>query len=93
MSDAAATPQVVVERDFDGYFEAQVRRILTSLPTSPYRVVRIRAVPFLPDAVQYRAAGDEILLLFYAALRRGFGSIDWAIVGDLLRGDFSNKVC
>jgi len=32
--------------------------------------------------------GDEILILFYAALRSGFGEIDWTMVGDLLRGEF-----
>ena len=84
----APTPQIIIERDFDGYFEGQVRQILASLSTSPYRIVRIRATPFLPDAVQYRVTGDEILILFYAALRRGFGKIDWAMVGDLLRGEF-----
>jgi len=86
-------PQLIVEHDVDGYFEVQVRRVLASLATSPYRVVRIRALPFLPDAVQYQATGAEIRLLFYAALRRGFGSIDWAIVGDLLSGSFPGKDC
>ena len=88
----APTPQIIIERDFDGYFEDRVRQILASpsgSPSgSPYRIVRIRATPFLPDAVQYRVTGDEILILFYAALRSGFGEIDWAMVSDLLHGEF-----
>jgi len=43
----APTPQIIIERDFDGYFEDRVRQILTSLSDSPYRIVRIRATPFL----------------------------------------------
>ena len=87
----ALTPQIIIERDFDGYFESRVRQILASFSSSPYRIVRIRVAPFLPNAVQYRVTGDEILILFYASLRSGFGEIDWAMVGDLLRGEFPDK--
>lgn len=85
------TPQIIIDRDFDGYFEGRVRQILASLPSSPYRIIRIHATPFLPDAVQYCVTGDEIRVSFYAALRKGFGEIDWTMVGDLLLGKFPGK--
>lgn len=80
-------PTIVVESDFDGYFERRVREILDEIGETPaYGTIRVSATPYLGDAVQYRIENGELHLTFYSALRNGFGSLDWSLVADLIRG-------
>jgi hypothetical protein len=85
-------PTIVVERDYDGYFERRVRELVTHGTT--YDVIHVEATPYLPDAVQYKIEiGEqrEIFLTFYSGLRTGFGAIDWSMVTDLLQGPHASQ--
>jgi hypothetical protein len=89
MTDPRVVATVVVVKDFDGFFEKRVRDILSMLDEderSAYRVIRIKATPYLPDAVQYEIRDDELTLTFYSGLRNGFGTLNWSLVIDLIRG-------
>ncbi len=77
-------PAIVVHRDFDGFFERVVRRLLAEHGHCRYDVVHVDATPYLPDAVQYEVRGREIHLTFYSALRRGFGALDWDQLREIL---------
>lgn len=76
-------PNLVVERDFDGYFEGLVREWIDrkTHAQQPFKhdFIHVTAAPFLPDAVTTEtitsaATGDKFLYLtFYSALRTGFG--------------------
>ncbi len=81
-------PTIVVERDFDGYFEQRVRELVVRDGTI-YDVIHVKATPYLADAVRYKieiGRQREIFLTFYSGLRNGFGAIDWSMVTDLLQG-------
>ncbi len=81
-----ATPTIVIERDFDGYFEARVREAVARKGGSRHDVIRVDATPYLSDALRYEIDADkkEIRLLFYSALRAGFGSINWHDLDSIL---------
>jgi hypothetical protein len=70
-------PQIVVESDYDGYFESLVRRLLAEVPEPKVEKVTISAGPWRSYGVQYELSEDkkELHLDFYSALRRGFGSL------------------
>ncbi len=69
-------PLVVVDSDFDGYFERLVRSwIALKVGPCKHSVIRISAGAYRSAAVSYHANGEQIHLDFYAALRAGFGQL------------------
>ncbi len=74
------TPEIVVVKDYDGFFEqlvkAWVKRKADSGKTFNHTRIEINSGPYRPSVVSY-ASKDKILKLdFYAAFRTGmFGSI------------------
>lgn len=79
MPDNAETPEVVIESDYEGYFEALVREWIkrkqcSQVPFKHTRIV-INAGPWRAYTVTAESKGDTLHLDFYAALRRGFGGL------------------
>ena len=75
--------EIVVERDFDGYFEHLARRILARADALghalKYRRVVVDAGPWRADALRVVHVDDATVRLeFYSALRKGFGSLSGA---------------
>jgi hypothetical protein len=70
-------PSVEVKLDYDGYFECLVKRwIAVKAGNFNHHTIVVSAMPFLPDAVQYASGNRKLELLFYSALRSGFGGIN-----------------
>lgn len=84
-------PAIVVEKDYEGYFEALVRAWCEA-KTTPWKcdTIVVKAIPFLPDAVQCwynkdkpaskdasqdKPALKTLHIQFYSALRRDFGML------------------
>jgi len=76
--------QVVVHQDYDGYFESRVRGLLAEKANPKHSVVHVNALPWLPDGCQYESKDGVLHLTFYAALRAGFGNLDWNDVKGIL---------
>lgn len=76
MSDA---PEIVVVKDYDGYFEGLVRnwvRIkVEAKRTFRHKKITISSGPYRQDAVSYRITDGVLNLDFYSALRAGFGHL------------------
>ena len=69
-------PKIVVESDFDGYFEDLVRSLIKRKGgQTNHRVIVISAGPWRPYAVAFRSDGDTLYLDFYSGLRHGFGHL------------------
>lgn len=68
------TPTIVVEQDFDGYFERLVRGWVKR-KAGPFKhtEIHITSGPYRPDAVSTFSSGDTLTIDFYSALRTGFG--------------------
>lgn len=75
--------KITVLRDFDGYFESLVRRIIESGST-PLRVdeIQVDASPYWPDGCTVRVKDNVAEVTFYSGIRAGFGSLS----DDDLRG-------
>ena len=72
-------PEIEVVRDYEGYFEALVKKWVDKkeelgIPFKSKKIV-ITSGPYRPDAVTCKRAGDMLHIDFYAALRAGFGSL------------------
>ena len=72
--------EVMVEHDFDGYFEHLTRRILARADALghalKYRRVVVDAGPWRADALSViHVDADTVRLEYYSALRKGFGSL------------------
>lgn len=72
----AASPKIIVEKDYDGFFENLVKQWVKR-KTEPFKhhTISVYAGPWLPDAVSYRSTGGVLAFSFYAALRAGFGAL------------------
>ena len=82
-------PTIVIERDFDGYFEHLVRGWIKKQREmglkSRHHTVKIDAGPYRSDAVSCRPDGEGgILLDFYSAIRTGFGSLRDQEIQDII---------
>ncbi len=67
-------PDVKVKMDFDGYFEALVKRWIKRKPGGfKHHTVVVSAGPWAPDALSYKSEKRTLHFHFYAALRNGFG--------------------
>lgn len=71
-------PEIVVNSDFDGYFERLVRAQLAKRGESRRERIIISAGPWRPYGVAYKISedGKTLELDFYSALRNGFGSFN-----------------
>lgn len=93
--EAVAVVELVIERDFDGYFEQLVKSWLGRLRTVPkHDKVIVTAGPGRQDAVSYVSRTEPesgggtrnvITLDFYSALRNGFGELRKDEVENLLK--------
>jgi hypothetical protein len=69
---------IVVERDYDGYFEGLTKRIVSMVKSPKYTTVIVTAGPYRPNAVsvnKVRDRDDAVHLDYYSALRTGFGRL------------------
>jgi hypothetical protein len=87
----AELPKIEVVLDYDGYFEAIVRRWVNEKAQSgkpfKHRVILVSAGPYRAYAVAYEDKGESISLDFYSPLRTGFGELgaeDVAAIKELL---------
>lgn len=71
-------PEIVVESDYEGYFESMVRHQLTKVAESKRERIIISSGPYRSYGCQFEISEDgKVLKLdFYSALRRGFGSFN-----------------
>ena len=71
-----AINSVKVIRDFDGYFEAEAKRIAAELPQVGL-IIEVEAGPYQRCDVKYSVSDDKkkITLVYYAAIRVGFGRL------------------
>jgi hypothetical protein len=80
-------PEIIVESDYDGYFERLVRGWCDK-KTMPFRhkKIIITAGPYRSCAVSAMKddEGKTIRLDFYAALRTGFGQLDSAEINEII---------
>ena len=70
-----STPTLVVERDWEGYFERLVQMWLLRVTNPKHKTIIITGSPYQASAVSYESEGDTITFSFYPALRIGFGSL------------------
>jgi hypothetical protein len=78
-------PTVIVERDYDGYFERLVNSwIDRKTGKFNHKTIVIYSGPYRSSAVSFHKNGDSITLDFYAALRAGFGSLSEAEVSQII---------
>lgn len=73
-----STPEIIVEKDYDGYFECLVRGwCQTKLTPFKSKKIVISARPFKPHAVTANRDKDDATLYldFYSPLRTGFGKL------------------
>lgn len=83
-------PEVVVEEDYDGYFESFVKGLIArkaerrTQEFKHFKIV-ITAGPWRPYAVMWEEKDDGLYLDFYSALRRGFGSLSSEEVDELTK--------
>ena len=72
-------PEVVVEKDYDGYFEGWVKALVKKKAEqgTPFKHTKIvvTAGPWRPYAVTFVSKDGVLHLDWYSALRTGFGSI------------------
>lgn len=88
-TEEASDPRIVVESDYDGYFELLTREIMRA-KKGPWKhqTIVVSAGPYRVDAcrVTTRSPGT-VNIDFYAALRNGFGQLlpsQYAEIADLL---------
>jgi hypothetical protein len=69
-------PNILIELDYDGYFERLVRNWLDR-KEGLYRhsAIHINSGPYRESAVSYESRDGVLLLDFYSALRAGFGGL------------------
>lgn len=87
-------PKIEVLSDFDGYFEAMVRRWVQQMKDSgtlfKSQRILITAGPYRACAVSAEVGGidnEQLTLDFYSALRTGFGSLSESDVAQI-KGDW-----
>lgn len=72
-------PTITIDQDYDGYFEALVRKWCEKKQangqTFKHDTITIDAGPYRASALSYRSVGNTLHLDFYAAIRVGFGSL------------------
>jgi hypothetical protein len=69
-------PEIVVERDYDGYFESLVQEWVERKEGEfKHHKIHIYSGPWRSSAVTYESKDGEIFFDFYSALRVGFGSL------------------
>jgi len=71
-----AINSVKVIRDYDGYFEAEAKRIAAELPQTGL-TIEVEAGPYKSCDVEYSVSDDKkkVTLIYYAAVRAGFGRL------------------
>ncbi len=81
-------PQIVVDSDFDGYFERLVRNWVhrrMSMGPLKHREIRISSGPYRADAVTLVERDGGVLAIdFYSALRTGFGQLSDAEISAII---------
>lgn len=77
-------PTVTVKSDYDGYFEALVRRWMARKQEFKHREIVITSGPYRIDAVTYRSKDGVLHLDFYSALRAGFGALGSGEIDELV---------
>lgn len=83
-------PTVVVEKDYDGYFEHQInlwidRKVESGKPFK-HKEIGISAGPYRAAAVSYvsNVETGRIHFDFYSALRKGFGLLSEKDIEDII---------
>jgi hypothetical protein len=69
---------IVVKRDYDGYFlnwTKQLANQLRRLENKKIRVIEVNSGPYRSYGMRYDLEGTTLKLDFYSAVRTGFGSI------------------
>lgn len=68
--------KLIVEQDYDGYFERLTKQIVGYVRNPKYKEVVVTSGPYRLDAVSvYKISDDAVRLDYYAALRKGFGTL------------------
>lgn len=68
--------QIIIQKDFDGYFESLTKRIVAMVKSPKYKTVNVTAGPYRPYAMDIRKVDDDTILIdYYSAIRNGFGSL------------------
>ena len=71
-----STPEIIVERDFDGFFGRLVKKLVEAHKGKfHHKQIRVTAGPWRSSAVSYVSQGDVLCLDFYSPLRNGFGTL------------------
>ena len=83
------TPELVVNSDYDRYFERLVdgwiqRKRASGEPFGHDKIV-VTAGPYRPDAVTAQSKDGRLSLDFYSALRTGFGSLSEADIEGIIK--------
>jgi hypothetical protein len=86
VNERVIQPVVVVERDYDGFFEALVRSWIRE-HKGPFHhdTIVICSGPYRMDAVSYASLDGTLALDFYSALRMGFGALSSQDVAELVK--------
>lgn len=72
----AETMKVVVESDFDGYFERLAHKIVALVKKPKYETVTVSAGPWRSYGMAVNKVDDKTVNLdFYSAIRTGFGAL------------------
>lgn len=69
---------IIVQSDFDGYFEQLARRIISLAVAPKFKRVIVTAGPYRPHALTVNLVEDDpeaVNLDFYSAICGGFGSL------------------
>jgi len=81
-------PIIIVEKDYDGYFESLVRSWIKQHKEAGnkflHKTLRIVSGPYRSSAVTMRSDGESRMTLdFYSAIRSGFGELTDEDVQDI----------
>lgn len=81
-------PTVVVDRDYDGYFERLVRdwvgRKTSEGRDFNHTVIHVTAGPYRADALTTRTEDTVLFMDFYSALRACFGALSGTDVDQII---------
>lgn len=77
MSNSQATEiEVIVEKDYDNYFEDLTRSFIHRIRSSKIKRIIVEARPYQSSAVEVTyESSDTARLTYYSGLRSGFGSL------------------
>jgi len=68
--------EIIVKKDYDGYFESLVQLLIDEKGgKTKHKKIIITAGPYRPYVVRYESDGETLKLDFYSAYRVGFGTL------------------